>query len=90
MARPRKEPGEVTAESIQAELEKFDIEHTDPDKEESTYMRDVWAHRAESDSFVRAFAWARKRGNGLKACLVYADAHELNHEESDEPVAAKD
>jgi hypothetical protein len=90
MARPRKEPGEVTSETILAELERFDVTNTDPEKEESTYMRDIWAHRVESESFVRAFAWARKRGNGLKGCLIYADAHELNHEDSDEPVAIRD
>ena len=55
-------------------------------KELDEYQMDIWAHRFESDAFVRAFAWARKRGNETKGCLVYADAHELNHESSDAPV----
>jgi hypothetical protein len=51
---------------------------------------DIWAHRFESDAFVRAFAWARKRGNETKGCLVWADAHELEYSDSDEPVVQKD
>jgi hypothetical protein len=51
---------------------------------------DIWAHRFESESFVRAFAWARKRGNETKACLVWADSHELEYSDSDEPVPQED
>lgn len=57
---------------------------------EDTYMVSVWSHRLESPAFVRAFMWARKRGNELKACLVYADSKELDFEESVAPVVKRD
>jgi len=59
-------------------------------RELDEYQTEIYAHRFESEGFVRAFAWARARGNGTKGCLIYADAHELNHESSDAPVALKD
>lgn len=98
MARPRAASGgkpeksEVTKDSILAELEAMDgVNNAQSDsEEESTYFVDVWGHRLESEPFVRAFAWARKRGNELKACLIYADAHELDFEESDAPVVKRD
>lgn len=88
-ARTAAATNEVTAESINKELADYDITHS-VEGEESTYMRDLWEHRTQSESFVRAFAWARKRGNQLKGCLTYADAHELNHEDSDAPVKIED
>lgn len=75
MAGKRKEPASEKDEFL-AEL----------DEEQA----DIWAHRFESDAFVRAYAWARKRGNETKACIIYADAHELDFEESDEPVVKRD
>ena len=98
MARPRaaatakKAESGVTAESIMAELAAMDgvSSAASDSEEESTYFVDVWGHRTQSEPFVRAFAWARKRGNELKACLVYADAHELDFEESDAPVVKRD
>lgn len=84
-AAEKKSPEVVTSESIISELEEFDQR-----EEDSTYMIDTWAHRTESESFVRAFAWARKRKNELKGCLIYADAHELDFETSSEPVVQRD
>jgi hypothetical protein len=59
-------------------------------KELDEEQTDIWAHRFESEAFVRAFAWARRRGNETKACLVWADAHELAYTDSDEPVPPQD
>lgn len=92
MARPRaaakaKEAPEVTAESIVEELKTTDGDLEDP---EEGQFHTMWAHRTESEAFVRAFAWARKRGNELKGCLVYADSKELDFEESDTPVVKRD
>jgi len=80
---------------VSDDKEKFLQELKDMDGEpevegEGTYFVDVWAHRFEQDGFVRAFQWARIRGNELKGCLVFADAHELNFEQSVEPVVKKD
>lgn len=77
--------GDVTKETILAELRQFDRREVD-----STYMEDVYGHRLDEDAFVRAFAWARKRGNELKACLIYADAHDGDFEASNEPVVKRD
>jgi len=90
MAGTRKAAAEkpaVTAESIHEELVKMDGELEDP---EEGYLVSVYGHRVESEAFVRAFAWARKKGNELKACLIYADAHEGDFEESDTPVVVRD
>jgi hypothetical protein len=77
--------GDVTKDTILRELEQFDNREVD-----STYMVDVYGHRLEDPAFVRAFAWARRRGNELKACLIYADAHDGDFEESNEPVVKRD
>src|SRR6187397_1375439 len=50
------------------------------------FQLEIWEHRFENPQFVRAFSWARKRGNETKACLIYADAHDLDFEGSTEPV----
>lgn len=75
-------------------VEKKPLAPADASKEEflkelNEEQEEIWAHRFESDAFVRAFAWARYKGNETKACLIYADAHEDNHEDSDEPVAVE-
>ena len=54
------------------------------------FQTEVWEHRFENAQFVRAFAYARRRGNETKACLIYADAHDLDFEASTEPVVKKD
>ena len=91
MARPRaaqkKEAPEVTAESIVEELTKLDGDLEDP---EEGQFYSTWAHRVQSEAFVRAFAWARKKGNELKASLIYADSKENDFEESDTPVVNRD
>lgn len=86
--KKKTEEPEVTRESILKELQDMDGEPDDED--EDTYFMSVWSHRVEDEAFVRAFAWARKKGNELKACLIFADAHELAFEDSDTPVVKKD
>ena len=78
MAGTRKKP-----ESEKSQAEEF-IAQLD---EEQT---DIWEHRFSSGAFVRAYAWAAKKGNGPKGCLVYADAHENDFEDSESPVVQKD
>lgn len=72
-------PGTRKSSSVESLLEELDEE-----------QRSIWEHRFLGDeAFVRAYRYAKSKGNGPKGCLVYADAHAEHHENSDTPVVQK-
>ncbi len=51
---------------------------------------DIWEHSFQEEPFVRAYKWAKRKGNGPKGCLVYADSHDADFENTDHPVVKRD